>query len=1680
MPNGDTSMTYPFPYKTQDGVDGFEFNSVFINNGTYLIDLSAKFVTSSYYWYYPAGPGTIGQVLTSGGGIEGMYWSPAPISTITGPANLGITISPTTNSASINPLVTGAGNFVLSVSPDLTTPTIYTNLELSNTTYAVTLSPNYATQNYSWFYPATPGTAGQLLVSGGGVNTMAWVTVGSGGIGTVSYVGLSLPSFLSVTPSAITSSGTFSVSLSGTPLPPSSGGTGLSSIGAGPATVLTSNGTSLSWQVPATGTVTSVGMVVPSFLSVSPSTITGSGTFTITDPGATGSGGVVLQTAPYITNLNVTGNIDASPSYTGSLIVTGGLSMNRNFFVEGNFNDTINTGLTPVWGANIMAAPTITAPHPVTYAIISTLQIRGAPIAGTDVTIDVGYGLEALGGIYTDDITVTGAIDVAGDFGVLGVSTFTGAVVADGPVSVAGLLDATGAVTIGGDLSVAGVTDVVGTLTTTGNTIVGGILTVTGATDLNGALAVNGISNLTGNVSIEGTLEVVGATTLAALTAGESNVGVLISYSLSTGNINAAALVVAGVSTLNGAVNVAGALTAEGALNVTGVLAAEGNLNVAGTFTAEGAANVVGLLSAEGAMNVTGAFTAEGAANVTGLLSAEGDLNVAGALTVEGESNFTGLVTVEGGMNVAGLLAAEGDVTVGGLFGVTGAATFTGLTSSSISCGGLTVDGNITFQYGIAALFQIQNVGSTKIFGVDGYGNIYSSSTQNTTSTNAALIISGGANIYKDLWVGQNFYLGANIGTGVYTEIQSAVTIAANSYSIVFPSSFGPAGSFLQSLGKNATMQWVANTGSGAVVQSINPIFSPPSSSTTSPALTIQNYSGSPYNIGINPFYVSASYSLYLPATLGSVGTLLTSGGATGALTWSTTTGSGSVVALQTGPTFLAPTGASTTPNLQLTNFVGTYSVSLSTYGIGANYNWVYPNSAGTAGQVLASGGGGASPMTWVSAAGGSVTSVALTTPSFLTVSGSPITSSGTLAISYSGTALPVLNGGTGVTTSTGSQSNVLQNGAQMYNLYVTDTSPSSTSYAIQVQGNGALTYSQTQGMLEVTYPGSVPGNMVSVFAPALGSGNAMTRTFGRSAATNMCLVEGFNYNSLSSGILNTYVMQLYGASASIVLGTGGTSITGGPLTLGTPLTYGSGGTGLATLGSAGQVLTIVSGAPAWATPSAPGTGTVTSVAATVPAFLSVAGSPVTSSGTLAISYSGTALPTANGGTGSTAASTGTGGVVLQNSSLQYNTQFTDITGSSSSYAALVTGNGAITYGQTQGMLEVSYPGSVPGNMVSVFAPALGSGNTMTRTFGRGAATNQCLIESFYYNSTTSGILDTYTMQLSGATASIVLGTGGTTFTGVVNAPTVYALSVDNITNSNGLYIGYNTPKGTGAQTVLAVYDNATDHFNLINAISKGSSTGADQVRVMNDTTTFTGNNTYTSGNLPGPNNNVWWNQSGGGAEMCFGQALNTGAGNAAFSFFNNTLTNMFTINNNSSTVINAPSAAQATALTLTHASSASSTVSTTCPLNIVSAAGSNNYCIAFNFPGSTTLVGNVTTSSVLTTYNTTSDYRLKENIRPIARAVARVMALKPVKYNFIANPAEGRFMGFLAHELQEVIPAAVTGVKDGEEIQAVDYGKLTPLLTAAIQEQQDQIREHQDQIQALLQRIVELENKQV
>jgi hypothetical protein len=103
------------------------------------------------------------------------------------------------------------------------------------------------------------------------------------------------------------------------------------------------------------------------------------------------------------------------------------------------------------------------------------------------------------------------------------------------------------------------------------------------------------------------------------------------------------------------------------------------------------------------------------------------------------------------------------------------------------------------------------------------------------------------------------------------------------------------------------------------------------------------------------------------------------------------------------------------------------------------------------------------------------------------------------------------------------------------------------------------------------------------------------------------------------------------------------------------------------------------------------------------------------------------------------------------------------------------------------------------------------------------------------------------------------------------------------------------------------------------------------------------------------------------------------------------------------------------------------------------------------------TQVGTIATTTTATTYGTSSDYRLKENVAPMTGALSVVQALKPVTYNWKVDGSDGQ--GFIAHELQEVVPDCVTGEKDAVnedgsiKPQGIDTSFLVATLTAAIQE---------------------------
>jgi hypothetical protein len=109
-----------------------------------------------------------------------------------------------------------------------------------------------------------------------------------------------------------------------------------------------------------------------------------------------------------------------------------------------------------------------------------------------------------------------------------------------------------------------------------------------------------------------------------------------------------------------------------------------------------------------------------------------------------------------------------------------------------------------------------------------------------------------------------------------------------------------------------------------------------------------------------------------------------------------------------------------------------------------------------------------------------------------------------------------------------------------------------------------------------------------------------------------------------------------------------------------------------------------------------------------------------------------------------------------------------------------------------------------------------------------------------------------------------------------------------------------------------------------------------------------------------------------------------------------------------------------------------------------------------FRYNGS--IVGTISNTSSSTSYNTSSDYRLKENVVELTGATDRLKQLEPKRFNFIAD-ADTTVDGFLAHEVSSVVPEAITGTHnevddEGNPVyQGIDQSKLVPLLVATIKE---------------------------
>lgn len=451
-----------------------------------------------------------------------------------------------------------------------------------------------------------------------------------------------------------------------------------------------------------------------------------------------------------------------------------------------------------------------------------------------------------------------------------------------------------------------------------------------------------------------------------------------------------------------------------------------------------------------------------------------------------------------------------------------------------------------------------------------------------------------------------------------------------------------------------------------------------------------------------------------------------------------------------------------------------TGEISIAPQPDAGTYNFNMPITPGTSGQVLTSGGGGSTAMTWTTPTIGTITSISASVPTFLSISGSPITSSGTLEISYSGTALPILNGGTGATTATGSGSVVLQ------------SSPTLITPILGVATGTSL---------------SLTGNV-----------NSLTHTI-TGSTSGVITIQG-------QAVAGTYNFNL-------------------PTTAGT----------------SGQVLTSQgTGAMTWITP-------ITSVALSVPTFLSISGSPLTSNGTLAIGLSGTALPILNGGTGATT-STGSGSVVLANTP----TLITPILGVASGTSLNLSGNinslthtitgstsGVITIQGTTGTYNFNLP-TTAGTAGQFLTSQGNSAMTWTSTTGSGSVVLQ---SSPTFTSPILGVATGTSLSLSATTASTSTTTGALVVSGGVGIAgdinvggnlsiikSSASITLRSALESESVFLYLSTPFNTSSPNKTAIisqgwngYSRSKLHLCVNNDADSTTAVSVSDARLTVDTT---------------------------------------------------------------------------------------------------------------------------------------------------------------------------------------------------------------------------------------------------
>jgi hypothetical protein len=828
--------------------------------------------------------------------------------------------------------------------------------------------------------------------------------------------------------------------------------------------------------------------------------------------------------------------------------------------------------------------------------------------------------------------------------------------------------------------------------------------------------------------------------------------------------------------------------------------------------------------------------------------------------------------------------------------------------------------------------------------------------------------------------------------------------------------------------------------------------------------------------------------------------------------------------------TLVAPGGADNSAKAVTSAWVNTKLASFAPATVGSN-NILRSNGSGgfsnvTIGSGLALDGAGNLSVTIAGSSGGTVTSVNASVPSFLTVSGGPITGAGTLAIGFSGTALPVANGGTGSTTATGTGSVVLA------------VSPTLTTPNIGTPSAGVLTNATglplttgvtgtlpvANGGTGVTSSTGTGSNVLStnpvLITPNLGTPSAITLTNGTGLPLGTGVTGQLGVTNGGTGLatiaansaiysttLNTIVAGTLpvlagGTGVTTATGTGNNVLSNSPTlvtpNLGTPASGDlsncinfpaaslTGNLAIANFngGASANASTFWRGDGVWAAPAGGGTVINTSGALLANSVVLGAGSTdtkvvngITTDGisNLNLGVAGTSVG------GVTFANATSGTITLQPVTGALGTVVLSLPAATDRLVGRDTVD--ILTNKTINGASNSITNVPLGTAVTGVLPVANGGTGVTTKTGTGSVvlSNNATLVSPQLGTPSSGSLVNCTnfpvSELTGAGAGILTflttpnstnlaaavtdetGSGSLVFATNPNlvTPNLGTPSAGNLVNCTGFPATGLSGLGAGVAAWLAVPSSA----NLLTAMT---------------TKTGTGNLVFaTSPILVTPNLGT---PSAGTLTNCTGLPLTTGVtgvlpianggtGSATQNFIDlttdQTAAGAKTFTGHCGFGSANPSAAWKFFAQGSGSTPAGVFAAGVTAVDVIGQfAGMNLILFEFGTPSSKSVAGGIILGAGGTSvaYNTTSDYRLKTSVERLDGDVAvnMVKAMKPSTYQWKNDTDKNIDIGFIAHELQETAPTVVHGKKDDVnedgsiKPQGVDYSKLTPILTAALQ----------------------------